>query len=260
MLGQAERMLAHQVLGAFGVARLEGLDDVHVIADRAFDAVVLADRLAADHTHMGEEILRQPNQHLVAAELDQRLVEGDVHFRIFVELGMQLVALEGREHAAQAGDIGVGRRLGDQPCRHAFQRGPGLDHLDHFVLGLAHDIDAAPRHRPHETLAFELRHRLAHRRARDAEILRQLALVQPQVGPRTIDVGGHYDVAQSHVGLVLERLPTVDRGDHQPRFAHRIPNPFPDPPDPGYIIHNATETEASIVVRFQAEAGVMYGA
>ena len=48
-------------------------------------------------------------------------------------------------------------------------------------LGLAHHIDAAARHRAHEALALELRHRLAHRRAADAEVLRELALVEPDV-------------------------------------------------------------------------------
>src|SRR3954454_23231500 len=70
VLGEAERMLAHQVLGALGVARLERLDDVHVIVDRAVHAIVLADRLAADHAHVGEQVLGEANQHLVAAELD----------------------------------------------------------------------------------------------------------------------------------------------------------------------------------------------
>src|SRR3954462_5556863 len=97
VLGEPERMLAHQVLGAFGVARLERLDDVHVIADRALDAVVLADLAAADHAHMREQVRRQPDQRLVAAELDQSLVEGDVDLGIFVEFGVQLVVFEGRE-------------------------------------------------------------------------------------------------------------------------------------------------------------------
>ena len=90
--------------------------------------------------------------------------------------------LEGREHAAQRRDLVVAGVLGDQARRHAFERRPGGDHLDHLALGLAHHIDAAARHRAHEALALELRHRLAHRRAADAEILRELALVEPDVG------------------------------------------------------------------------------
>ena len=87
--------------------------------------------------------------------------------------------------------------LGDQPRRHAFERRPGGDHLDHFGPGLAHDIDAAARHRAHEAFALELRHRLAHRRAADAEILRELALVEADVLAAAIDVHRHDDVLQA---------------------------------------------------------------
>src|ERR1051326_4434360 len=48
VFGEPKRMLAHQVLGALGVARLERLDDVHVVADRAGRTAVLADGLAAE--------------------------------------------------------------------------------------------------------------------------------------------------------------------------------------------------------------------
>src|SRR4051794_11479095 len=56
MLGQAERVVADEILGTLGVARFERLDDVDVIADRAVHAVLLADGLAADHAHMGEQV------------------------------------------------------------------------------------------------------------------------------------------------------------------------------------------------------------
>src|SRR5471032_3088665 len=59
VLGQAKRVLADQVLGALGVARFQGLDDVHVIVDRALDPVILSDRTAADHAHMGEQVFRE---------------------------------------------------------------------------------------------------------------------------------------------------------------------------------------------------------
>ena len=104
----------------------------------------------------------------------------------------------------------------DQACRHAFERRPGGDQLDHLVLGLAHHIDAAARHRAHETLALELRHRLADRRAADAEILRQLALVEPDVAAAAIDVHRHDDILQRRIGLVLETERGVDRLDRKP--------------------------------------------
>ena len=111
--------------------------------------------------------------------------------------------------------------LGDQPRRHAFERRPGGDHLDHLALGLAHDVDAAARHRAHETLALELRHGLAHRRAADAEIERQLALVEPDVGTAAIDVHRHDDVLQRRIGLALEAGRGVDRLDRDARQRDR---------------------------------------
>ena len=128
-----------------------------------------------------------------------------------------LSAFEGREHPPQRGDLVVAGVLGDQARGHAFQRRPGGDHLDHLAPGLAHDVDAAARHRAHEALALELRHRLAHRRAADAEVLRELALVEPDVGAAAVDVHRHDDVLQRGVGLVLEAEGGVDRLDRQPR-------------------------------------------
>ena len=63
MLGKAERVIAHEVRGALGVARFQRLDDVHVIADRPLDAVFLANGLSSDHPHVGEQVLGQLDQH-----------------------------------------------------------------------------------------------------------------------------------------------------------------------------------------------------
>jgi len=195
------------------------LNDGHVIVDRAVGAVVLADRLAADHAHVGEQVLSQFGQHLVARELDDGLVEGDVHFRVFVEPGMWSGAVEPGEHAAQPGDVLVAGVLGDQARRHALERGPGSDHLDHFLLGLADHVDAAARDRADEALALELGHGLADGGAGDAEILRELSLIEADVGARAIDARRYDDVAQGLIGLVLEGFAATD-GRHDETFAH----------------------------------------
>ena len=131
---------------------------------------------------------------------------------------MQPAVLEGGEHLAQRGDLLVAGIFGDEARRHAFERRPGGDHLDHLAPGLAHHIDAAARHRAHEALALELRHGLAHRRAADAEILRQPALVEPDVGAAAVDVHRDDDVLQRRIGLVLEARWIADRIDrHVPR-------------------------------------------
>src|SRR5258705_11699620 len=56
VLGKAKRVRAHQLLGARGFARLQRLDDVHMIVNRAVGAILLADRLHTDHSHMGEQV------------------------------------------------------------------------------------------------------------------------------------------------------------------------------------------------------------
>ena len=78
--------------------------------------------------------------------------------------------------------------FGDQPRRHAFERGPGRDQFNHLAPALAHHIHAAARLRPHEPFAFELRHGLAHRRAAYAELLRQAPFVEPDLCAAAIDV------------------------------------------------------------------------
>src|ERR1051326_4584618 len=42
VLGEAERVIADQVLGTLGVARFERLDDVHVVTDRPLDSIFFA--------------------------------------------------------------------------------------------------------------------------------------------------------------------------------------------------------------------------
>src|SRR5262245_42104622 len=49
VLGQAKRVRAYQLFGAGSFARLQRLDDVHVIVDRTVGAILLTDRFHADH-------------------------------------------------------------------------------------------------------------------------------------------------------------------------------------------------------------------
>jgi len=83
----------------------ESFDDVHVVADRAVGAILLADGLAPDHAHMGEQVFRQIDQHAVAAHADDGLVKSDIDLGVFVEMGAHRTILEGREHFAQRRDL-----------------------------------------------------------------------------------------------------------------------------------------------------------
>src|SRR6185312_11162322 len=75
VVSQAESVVAYQLLGSRGVAGFQRLDDGHVVADRALEAIVLDDGLPSDHPHVGEQILGQRQQHAVAREPDDALVE-----------------------------------------------------------------------------------------------------------------------------------------------------------------------------------------
>ena len=157
----------------------------------------------------------------LSAQLDDGLMEFDVDVGIFVEMRAQFAVLESGEHLAQSGDLFVRRCLRDQPRRHAFQRRPGGDHFDHLALRLAHHVDAAAWHRAHKALAFELGHRLTHRRAADAEVLRQFSLVQPDLVAIAIDVHRHDRVLQRRIGLLLEAWRDVDRLQRRVRRERR---------------------------------------
>ena len=51
------------------------------------------------------------------------------------------VAVKGGEQAAHRGQFFVRRMEGRQPCRHALESGPNMNHLDDF----AHVVDAGIR-------------------------------------------------------------------------------------------------------------------
>src|ERR1700693_4968582 len=74
VVGQAERVVTHEFFRAIGYARFQSFDDVHVVADRPGGTILLADGLAPDHAHMGEQVLGQVDQHAILAHADDRLV------------------------------------------------------------------------------------------------------------------------------------------------------------------------------------------
>ena len=95
---------------------------------------------------------------------------------------------------AQFGDLLVGRALGREPRRHAFERRHHRDHLDDLALRLAHDKDAAARPGADKPFLLQQGHRLADRRPADPEPLRQPPLVEPDLLRTVIDV--HREIAR----------------------------------------------------------------
>ena len=169
----------------------------------------------ADGAHVDEEILDRLAHEMRAREPDDRLVERDVGVGVLVDvLGRRRVA-EFVEHGAQRRDVRVRRVQRREPRGHALERRPHLDHLDDLLLRLAHDEAAAARHRAQESFLLEQRHRLADRRARDAERLAQLALVQADLVAMRIDVRVHDRLLQRRVRLVAQARVGRDRLQRQ---------------------------------------------
>src|SRR3954469_6409087 len=57
VLAEPQRVLADEALGERRVAPLQGLDDRHVVADRALGAVVVEDRPVPDRLHVEKEVV-----------------------------------------------------------------------------------------------------------------------------------------------------------------------------------------------------------
>ena len=176
----------------------------HVIDDRARRAVALRDRHPPYRPHVDEEVLDRLAHQMRAGEADDRLMKRDVRVRIFLDvLGRRRVA-ELVEHVAQRENVTVRGIHGREPRRHAFERGPHLDHFHDLLLGLANDENAAPRNRAQKSFLLEQRHRFADGRAADAERLAELPLIQAYLVAVRIDVGVHDRLLQRRVGLVAE--------------------------------------------------------
>src|SRR5215471_5121890 len=212
MRGEIERVLAREFLGEFGISSLQGLDDVEMINDGALGAIVLADRHLPDRAHVDEEIFGHLRDHLIAAHLDDRLVELDVRIGIFVKMALgRMSALELVKEMPEGRDLRIGGAQGDKPRGKAFKRRPHLDHLDDLALGFAHHEDAAARHGFDEAFLLQKRHRLTDGRAAYAQILRELPLVQTNLVRLVVDIDRGYRLLQRVVGLGAKARLRVDR-------------------------------------------------
>src|SRR6516225_2778157 len=146
----------------------------------------------------------QLSRNTALIRLADGLVKFDIDLRIFVQMSADFAILESGEHAAQRRDLLVAGVLRNQPCRHAFERGPGGNQLDDFALGFAHHIDAAARHRADKALALELCYGLAHRRAADAELFRKAAFVKADFVAAAIRVHADDRRFQCQIGFVFK--------------------------------------------------------
>ena len=159
----------------------------HVIDDRTRRPVFLMDRDPADRAHVDEQILGHFGEQRAAAHPDDRLMKGDVRIRIFGEP----LALAVGPWPVPAWNAAISRRksaISASPARSAASRAAMLSSAAMTVIistisrfDLAHDKDAAARAGADKAFLLEHGHRLADRRAADAQPLRQPPLVEPDL-------------------------------------------------------------------------------
>src|SRR5258705_4825818 len=167
--GKAERVIARPLFRKLGITLFERFDDCHVLGQRYCGAVGPPDRELPVTTHMQQDIVGHVDQRRRLAERDQRLMEGDVGLRIFLDVVLrQAILAEIPEKIAQRGNVLFARRGRDQPRRHALERGPGPDHVDNLALGPAHDDNAAAWHGLDEAVLLQHRDCLPDRGPADA--------------------------------------------------------------------------------------------
>ena len=166
---------------------------------------VASDRQLPVAAHMQQDIVGHVDQHRRFRQRDQRLVEGDIGLRIFLDVILrQAVLAEILEEVAQRRDVLLARGGRDQSRRHALERGPGADHVDDLALGAAHHHDAAAWHGLDEAVLLQHRDGFANRGAADAEAFGQCALVEHHLLGRRIDVHLEDGFLQGLICLVLE--------------------------------------------------------
>ena len=201
---EIESVLPGEPLRQLRVAPLQRFDDFQMIDDGSRRTVALRNGCAADGAHVNEQIAGGIHDGLRPAERDYRRMKRYIGVGIFAQMLRRRRVLELIEQMPQCGDFRVGGVQRREPRGHGFERGPHLDHFDHFALRFANDVDAAPRYGANESFLFQQRQRLADRRAADAERRGELPLVQAQLLIRIVDVGFGDRVLQKRVGLISQ--------------------------------------------------------
>ena len=123
---------------------------------------------------------------------------------IFFQIGAHRIAAVLHREFPQRLQFGVAGIFRGQPGCHAFQRSPGHDHFQNLFARFAADEDAFARHDLDQPLLRQPGQRLSDRGARNAKTLRQLPLVQPQVGIGAVNVHVQNGGAQHVEGMILQ--------------------------------------------------------
>src|SRR3546814_773895 len=103
----------------------------------------------------------------------------------------------------------------------AFERRPGDDHLDDLRLRFADHEDTAARDGAHEALELEDGQGFADRCAADAEVFRELALVETDLAHLVVDVHFGDRLLDGVVGQVAQALAGCAAARAIPQLAYR---------------------------------------
>lgn len=213
-------MVARRLSRRNGVAGGDGVVDGAVLGEqhllrgrRAVDQ-----RPAQEHA-VGEQPVAGPQgvqQHDVVRALADRVVELDVDGDLLVEIAARMRLLHAPHDRGQQQPVVPGRAPGGELGGDALdlaaifeivgRRLPVLrDQVHHrrreHLADDVGDMGAAARPRDHEAARLEQLQRVAHDRARDVELARQLALArQPVAGPHDAFEDQHLDLPDDVVG------------------------------------------------------------
>src|SRR5919197_6648435 len=226
---QVQGVLPHETLCQLRLALLQGLDNMHVVDDRARDARIVTDRAAPDRAHVDKERIGGLAQKIAAAHLDDALVEVYVCFRVFIQVGFEPAVLKRREDRTQRGDLLVARMQRDQTGSHALERRPDRDDLQHLLLALADDEGAAAGYCTYQALELEPDDRLANGGPADAKVFGQPALVQAQILGAVVNVHGCDGLLQRLIRQIRYRQTGINRLQGQSRACRRHPEPTSPP-------------------------------
>jgi tricarballylate dehydrogenase len=173
-----EEVLACRRLGRVGVARLDRREDGLVLGVRRHAAALDAHRRAAEQRHRAP----QAQQGTLEIAVARRPVEERVELP--VELGQPARVIGERnlrgDELPDFIDLDVRRVPGDQARRHALQHAAEIIELHRRLMVERRDDRTRARHDRDQAFRLQPADRLAHRRAADTELARQLRLAQPR--------------------------------------------------------------------------------
>ena len=97
--GKIQGMLSGQALGEFGIAFLEGFNNVDMVNDGSPGTIIFIDRPHPNRAHVDKQILGHLVEQVAMTDIEQRLMKANIRFRVFINMGVDGVVVIVREHS-----------------------------------------------------------------------------------------------------------------------------------------------------------------